>query len=347
MRRPSSGRATRPGRRGPAADARTVAAWAGAAFIGSVPALFAVGQVAVDRWAWSQWLFWIPAWVAGPLALAALAAVRRWTPVGGARRAATVALAALAALAGWRFLANDVGWRPFASPSSGGVSVAHWNPQWPGQDSMAAGRAFAPLLGDVSVLTSPGSMLRSPVAGTWVPDGLACVDLGLVGIVSRLPVLDARLLLVGEVAPGWRYWLAWFEVRLPNDDPFALLVVDLPSNPLLPRSEVAAALAHAVDAAVPRTPDVILGDLNTLPGSVVFAALPEGARAAPAWRSSGWLATYPRPWAWVRIDSMLADRRWEWVRYATHDLGMRRHRAQRGEFLRSERNAVAGSVADG
>jgi len=291
------------------------------------------GQVALDRWTWSQWLFWLPACaVAAAAAIGALAAWRLLR-VSGARRASLAVLLAALVLASWRSARHEFGWAWSAAPSPGAIVVTHWNPQWPGDQSLEAGRALAGVLGDVAVITGPGSMLRASVRGGWVPDGAQARDFGAFGIVSRLPILDARIL--GSASPPGigAIWLAWFEVRAPSGDAIRILAVDLPSQPRLARGRVAAALAELrASIRLPAEPDIVLGDLNATPGSVVERVIAPDHRSAPPWRAAGWLCTYRRPWAFFRIDAMLVGPRLAWDSYRTADLGMSEHRAQVGAF---------------
>ena len=290
-----------------------------------------LGQLALDRWTWSQWLFWLPSWaVAAVAAVGALASWRLLGP-GPARRAAFAVLLPALALASARSARHEFGWSWRASATQGAVSVTHWNPQWPGEQALEAGRALAPVLGDVTVITGPGSMLRASVRGGWLPDGAAARDFGMFGVVSRLPITEARILASASPPGIGAIWLAWIEVRAPGGQPIRILAVDLPSQPRLARGRVAAALSELLASTrMPAVPDLVLGDLNATPGSVVERVLAADHRPAPPWCATGWLCTYRRPWAQFKIDAMLAGPRLEWDSYRTVDLGMSEHRAQVG-----------------
>ena len=320
--------------RGPEPTPARVAAafaWAVAAAALAIAASWAVGQAVLDRWPWSQWLFWIPAWSVAVAAGLGIAALARWARGGRGRDAALALLAAAAAWSAVRSLWTDVGWSIGGAAPPGTVSVTHWNPQWPGAGALAAGRALAGELGDIAVITSPGSMLRSAVRDEWLPEGVEAQDLGAVGIVVRGRILHSRMLASRTLGTGRFMWAAWFDVEVPSGR-VRVLALDLPSDPMLPRSAVAAELADLfAGVPVPGAPDVVVGDCNATPGSVVFGAIPfEGLRRAPPWRSAGWLGTYPRAFPFLRIDAMLAAPGCEWVGYRTLDMGTGRHRAQRG-----------------
>ena len=136
------------------------------------------------------------------------------------------------------------------------------------------------------------------------------------------------------LSQGSFLWAAWFDVAVPGAR-ITILAIDLPSFPGLPRAVVAGSLAELLaDARLPGPPDLVLGDFNCTPGSVVFDALAVGPlEVAPPWRCSGWLGTYPRPWSPLRIDAMLAGTGVRWSSFRTIDLGIGKHRAQQGVVI--------------
>lgn len=303
------------------------ACWAAAAG----GAAWLLAQVVADRWEWSQWIFWIPGWAAALAALPALAVLHARSSRGPALAAATAAAWAVVAVGGLRFATQDIGWRWPATAPGGAISLTHWNARWPGQSALDAGRSLARELGDVTVISSPGSMLHETVAAEWLPEEFERWDIGLFGIVSRWPVTRARLLGSAAVGSHGTIWLGWFEVAVPSGDRLAILAVDLPSDPLLARGIVATALSDLLAACPPPAPpDVVLGDLNCTPGSVAVAALPDGPVPAPPWRSAGWLGTYPSEFPAFRIDTMRVGGRWRWGLYATVGTSAGLHRIQRG-----------------
>jgi hypothetical protein len=292
-------------------------------------AAWIAAQPVADRWTWSQWIHWLPGWAAAAGAAPAFLIVRRLARHGRARTAALAALGAAAVLGVARSAVQDVGWRLLPPAVDGTLAVTHWNARWPGRAALEAGRALAPELGDVAVLSSPGSMLRADVACEWVPPGFRCRDLGMFGIVSRWPVVGARMLASSPLGESGTVWIGWFEVELPGGDALSILAIDLPSDPWLPRGELALRLRALLDAAPPpREPDLVVGDLNCTPGSVVLSSLPRGTAAAPPWAATGWLATYPADFPVLRIDTMRIGPRWEWCDYRTWRLGVSAHLAQ-------------------
>ena len=292
---------------------------------------FAAGQVFRDRWLWSEWLFWVPSW--GVALGTAPAAVFLWKLRGvrGTPWPARIAFA-VALWSGVRFLAHDVGWS-FRMPAAeqGDMVVTHWNPQWPGGEALDRAQALAPALGDLAIISNPGAMFRPFLRDDWIPDDMRAFDLGPVGIVTRLRVTEFRMLAHASMGLNRELWFAWLVVRAPSGAPVRILIGDLPSSPLIARGDIAAkASAMLHDAGIDVPPDMVVGDFNCTPSSVVFDAVAPGLRAAPPWRSAGWLCTYWRPWPILRIDAMLAGPTLDWRGYRTFDPGIGEHRAQQG-----------------
>jgi hypothetical protein len=303
------------------------------------PALAAwlVGQAFADRFAWSQFVFWVPAFAVSAVAAACVVAALAMGGGRGVRRAAVAVSAIALAFACARSARWEFGWRPWARAAvPGEVVVTHWNPQWPGRDAFELGRALAPHAGDVCVISNPGSVARGIVAAAWVPPGSNVADRGQFAIVSRHPIAECSLLAVEQVEGVGLVWVGWAVIEVDGFGPLRVLAVDLPSNPRMPRSASAAALESVLGRVLgDRVPDVVVGDVNATPGGVVHGALGRFGRAAPPWASFGWLCTFRRPWPTLRIEAMLAADGVGWCGYRTIDLGAGEHRAQQGVLARA------------
>ena len=295
-------------------------------------AAWVLGEVLRDRWTWEQWMFWVPAWCIALAAIAggmACARLLRGAPV--ARRGAW-AFAAVGVCAAARFAWTDVGWMPgVPAAQPGEVVLTHWNPQWPGEAAPAYGAALAPVLGDVAVISNPGSMTNLAVRRGWIPEGWHAASAGMVAVVTRLPILECRLLANQPLEGAGQAWLAWIVVRTPSGRALSILAADMPSSPRIARGLVAQDVRRLIArVGLPGAPDVVVGDLNSTPGSLVIDAIAPGMAAAPPWRSAGWMCSYRRPWPLLRIDAMLAAPAIGWRSYRTIDLGFSDHRAQQG-----------------
>ena len=293
-----------------------------------VPALaWLVGQVCRDQWAWSQYLFWIPACGAalcGAVAFACLAGAGTRLARAGAALAAVVAALAVCATLWW-----DLGWGVLAA-QSGSVTLLHWNGRAPGATAGQRGKALVSVPADIYVITNPGAMNRVAPEDEWKPAGFHMMQRGTVAILSRWPVINIQLLGAVTMAPRQDAAISYAQVALPQG-PLGILVVDLPSPAELPRAAVAQ-VVRQIMAAHPELPPVhaLVGDVNSLQRSVIFDALPSALQSAPPWRCVGWQGTFPSSFPLWRIDAMRAAPPWELVRSESVDVGAPGHRAQLG-----------------
>jgi hypothetical protein len=331
------------------------AGWVAAAPFLALACAWALGRVAGDRtWPW-QALFWIPA-LAAVVACGTAWLVLRLT--GRGARGALAGRVVAVALGAWALLVmvtQDVGWGGWGAARRAELTVTHWNARWPGRQALECGRALAPVLGDVTVISNPGAIVNRVVADVWLPEdvraggaggdardaraaGAFVRDLGPVAVVARIPVTEFRLLEYQDVPEVGVVWAAWLTVAPgAGSDEVRILVIDLPSDPKEPRGRVADAL-EAMLARHPEAadPDLVVGDTNCTPGSVVFGRCFARLGRCEPWRASGWLPTYPRERPFWRIDAMLAQpSRLLWSRYRTIDLGVGAHKAQQGAFERN------------
>lgn len=327
---------------GPTGQAVTGIAWAVLVFSLPVIAAWLVALAVKDRFAVSQFLFWVPA----PAALAAcgIAGLSAWALRLGRRSrrgiAAALGLAALAA--GYRLLRHDVGWAlGDFDDSAAALEVLHWNTRSPSRAGMgqpAVERIRAALASevprsDVAVISGPGELVLEGNRSAWLPETHELRRVGPFAVASRLPIAVAEVLAL-ERPPGvGEISVAWVEVDAADGARVRVLVLDLPSNPRLPRIRVADALERILDRVLAhRVPDMVVGDTNCTPGSVVMGRATLGLDAAPPWRSYGWLCTFERRLPLLKIDAMVAGNALAWKAYETLDMGVGDHRAQRGRF---------------
>lgn len=337
-------------RRGPGPSrALMVLAWTCAAPLLAFTLAWLLGQLVRDEWRWGQGLFWIPSLAALIAAGAGWLVLRIAAGRGPGARIGRVASAVAALAALGHMLYHEVGWRgwPAATGAPGSPAsfiVSHWNARWPGRPSLECGRALAPVMGDIAVISNPGSMGRAAVAELWLPRGVRFHDRGVVAVATAWTVESFQVLAQERVPQVGDLWIAWIQVRAPDGRPLRILAADLPSSPLVARGAVARAVTAilARHAELP-VPDLVVGDLNCTPRSVVLDALAPKQRAAPPWYACGWLPTFPREEPMWRIDAMLAGPDLAWVRYQTLDLGIGAHKAQRGAFQRSGADGVSGA----
>ncbi len=318
--------------------------WAGplckvvAALLVALLACWCVGQYTRDQWQWSQYLYWIPSPVA---ALAGMAgALLMWRGKSGRWRgtlrvgAVAVGVASLAAIA--VTLTTCIGWNSAGARATSGhadkdrVTVLHWNPRVPGTRSLEFGRALSRVEADVILISNPGRMTRPSIAEQWLPKGWTIQDCGPMGLATNLPIESVQVLTFVVHPFEIGHWMVRVHLRTEGGKPLEILCVDLPSGLHLSRPGIAQmvrdALAKHPDLPAP---DLIVGDFNNEPGSLVFEAFP--ASSPPSSNEScGWLCSFPRLLPLWRIDGMRTGKEWRFQEYRTIDLGVGLHRAQLG-----------------
>jgi endonuclease/exonuclease/phosphatase family metal-dependent hydrolase len=294
-------------------------------------ATIAIGWWATDRWLWSQLLWWIP-WP--PLVAASIPSVLVAAAMRAERRAVLLRGGlVLVALAAW--IVRDVGFVLPAPPVRGSLHVLHWNPGWPSSLGGAPGSRF--LLdrsADVVVVSNPYKIFADQRAARWRAAGYDVVLLGTFAIASRWPVVEARTLFDAEQGAA-----ATFRVDATDrfGGPLRILAVDLPSDPMLPRAEIAAAMRSRLDEIPLADVDLVVGDFNITRGSASIRTMFPTFRDAASEAAEGIAGTFPR-WeglpAWValflrwHIDQTLLAQSIEATRYRVLDAGSREHFVQ-------------------
>ena len=316
-----------------------------------VPAFaWCAGQIASDRWWWSQWLFWIPPAVPLACALAAVgvslragsraasAPVRSTQRAGGARgiwaSRRLVALRAIACAAAVATGAATLQWMSWGrwtlavEPASrSALRIVHLNPRWPG-DATDLAAAMMAQSADVYAISEAGAVLRAPAVREAEHAGAVTLHVGRFAIVSRCPVREARAVYDdGSTAASW--------VRFGATDglpEWTMLMVDAPRRLRVSRREIFTALRAALDAMSLGTPDVVVGDMNTTPGSRAVSDAWPSLRDASQEAGRGVRGTFPRELPLWAIDRCLLTPKWRIIEWRSWDPGRGAHRGQRIEI---------------
>lgn len=334
------------GSRSPFARVRNALAWALL-----LPALvWGVGQVASDRWWWSQWLFWIPPAV--PLACALAAAVvslRAGSHVApaagrGPKRAgrargmrafrrfvAPRAIACAAAVATGAATLQWLSWGRWTGTvehaSRSALRIVHLNPRWPG-DATDLAAAMMAESADVYAISEAGAVLRAPAVRAAEDAGAVTLHVGRFAIVSRCPVREARAVYDdGSTAASWIRFGA--TDGLPE---WTMLMVDAPRRLRVSRREIFTALRAALDAMSLGEPDIVVGDMNTTTGSRAVSDAWPSLRDASQEAGRGVRGTFPRELPLWAIDRCLVTPKWRVVEWRSWDPGRGAHRGQRIEI---------------
>ncbi len=301
-----------------AARGAMVVAWA-------VVTLWLTGLALSDRFAWSQWLAWIPS---PSVALAALgtawllwlARVKNWRA-----QAAIMALIAIAAAA-WTVHAN-LGLGGTTHGTGPAISVLQWNTDWPSGDDPRSASALAAEPADFVLISNRGSITAAERVQAWAGPDARVFGAGPFALVTRWPVVEATQIAAGgEGRQLW--WVARFTVVPPGWEgrPLRIGMIDLPSRPTLPRAAIAAALAKACEQGGLGEVDLVAGDFNATESSVILRTCFGGMEDALCVGGRGWLATWPRVLPLWRIDHILISPRLEARNGWVVDPGVSHHR---------------------
>lgn len=289
-----------------------------------------VGRFASDRWGWSQWLLWMPTILV--LVASALAAVLALRPRfresrvahGRRRRFAAWSAVALALAVYFLFIEHHFARVP-GKPA--GLSVTHWTMTYSRPRDLAVNaRTLIELSGDVTVLSHDTRLSSRPEVLESLGESGRIIRLWPFTVLTRLPVLEARPLVSND-----EIWAAMIELdaREQLGESLVIVMVDLPSDPRLPRAGIAARLRAGLNAADAPEPDLVLGDFNMTRGSASIRSIfPEHVHAFDL-AGHGYGASFHRNWLLYHIDQMLLRAPLRASRYELVDPGFGRHLAQR------------------
>ncbi|MBT8486366.1 MAG: hypothetical protein HKO59_10840 [Phycisphaerales bacterium] len=287
------------------------------------------GRGVSDRVVWSQWLRWIPTAALIGVLLLGLAAARAGPATRWRRRRTIVSVIALTVTLGhFALLEHRLLRRPPAAPDGMSLSVWHMGFRRTSDAMRTHTRTAArALFADITLLID-GHDIRGEIIDTR-PDDTGSVIQGRFTLITRLPILEARTFIATD-----HFDVVQFRLD-DGADGLVLLAVDLPSDPRLPRSELAGTLRRLLDETGVATPDIVAGDFNIPRGSHsierVFPTLHHAYRDG----GHGYASTYPRVYPLYHIDHLLLDAGWRATRYDIVDPGVGRHRAQRAWVVRA------------
>jgi endonuclease/exonuclease/phosphatase family metal-dependent hydrolase len=143
-------------------------------------------------------------------------------------------------------------------------------------------------------------------------------------VLTRLPIVALRPLVAVD---DLRAALLVVEAE-GFGRPLVILLVDMPSEPMLPRMELALRLARLLRDADAPAPDLVVGDLNITRGSASLGALFSDLRHAYDEAGHGYGASFHRRFPLYHIDHMLLGPTIHASRYDLIDTGVGRHRVQ-------------------
>jgi endonuclease/exonuclease/phosphatase family metal-dependent hydrolase len=293
-----------------------------------------IGRVLTDRFAWSQWLWWMPTPAIIVLSVLGLLLANRPTRVSGRRKRRIVIWTLFAAAVTMHFALFEhrmLRGTPPAPSADKSLAIAHWNmtlDDYTPVDLLL--QRVAELDADVTVLTAPSNnVVRRLTQQATASNGREQVYNGWpLFVFSRVPIERVRLL----VASDQRFVTSLqLDTTARLGRAIVLEVADMPSPPRIPRMQMAREVRSLIDQTTAPPPDLVVGDLNIPRGSASIEVMFPGMRSAFDLAGHGYGATFPRRFPLYHIDHVLISETTDLsiARYDTYDEGLSRHRAQK------------------
>ena len=297
----------------------------------TVSIAWAIGRVMTDRIAVIQSLHWIPTIIAFAITVVCASML-----ISSSWRRCRRILWTIACFQAVCFLVQDYGiarTTPLSIAENDSViRIAHINVSWPSDHAQATARrlsdSFRRLYGengpDVFFISEYAGMLRTDVIDMYCPNDAKAISIGRFAVVSRVPIIEVIPLYDdSKSTAAFVRFAAW-----KGNASWAALLIDLPSNPALPRFKMLGDLRLRLDALTTPVSDVIVGDFNTVRGGAAIQTFAPKMRDAFAEAGIGYGATYPRAFPLLHIDQMLLGPRVTVRQYEIIDTASGVHRMQ-------------------
>ncbi len=289
-------------------------------------AAWMTGRIVTDRWAWSQWLWWIPtpfALAAAVLGVIVLLARAGW--LKGSWRAVWVGVVITFIIAIYFSFVEHHLLRG-APRHAEGVLIMHWN--WTHAVPHDADRHVDQILAikpDIGFMTDWGRLTRKASERARLEPEWTVQRVGVFSVMSRWPVTLARTIVANDTT---QVALVVIDTTPALGRPLTCLLVDMPSDITIGRMEHMQEVRRMMDEAGLPEIDVAAGDFNTPRGSASLQALLPGVHHAYDDAGHGYAASYFRPLPLYHIDHILLSPNVKATDYRIIDSGFGRHRFQ-------------------
>ena len=291
--------------------------------------VWGIGRIIGDRNSLVQWISWIPTLGVVAFGLVWLACragdrrrhrVRRW---GGL---ACAALACGAAVRG-----EFRPWTDHVAPSPQDIRIVQWNTDHPSGNDPRSMTALATICAehdvDLFLISNRGSITTQNCVRQWAGPQFFSAGAGPFACVTTFPIEEARVIAASGKGNDM-VWVAKFVVRPPswNGRALRIAMVDLPSKPTLSRMQVAQELLTAVHRGDLGDVDIVAGDFNALPGSLILSRVFPNFHDSWAQAGSGLRTSWPRLFPLWSIDHVLLTPDMRAISSVTANPGVSKHR---------------------
>lgn len=291
---------------------------AGLALAAAIVAGWLLGRITSDRYAWSQWLLWVPT----PAALAGTLLGLLLASIGTRQRTHAAAWAGGGIVILLYFTALEHRFLRGRPPEVLGLRLVNCNVLPRARPPLVA--TLVGLDGDLTILSSPLAPDPLREFGRRLGPSGEPIILWPFMAFSQLPIIEARHLVAhAEIRIAM--------VRVQPEDwerPITIYAIDLPSDLRRPRIDVARTARRLLEQIEAPPPDVVVGDFNMTRGSASLQTLfPELAHAYDQ-AGRGYGATFRRGLPLYHLDHALLADTVRATEYSLVDPGVGRHLIQ-------------------
>ena len=291
--------------------------------------VWGIGRIIGDRNSLVQWISWIPTLGVVAFGLVWLACragdrrrhrVRRW---GG--------LACAALVCGAAVRGDFRPWTDHVAPSLQDIRIVQWNTDHPSGNDPRSMTALATICAehdvDLFLISNRGSITMENCVRQWAGPQFFSAGAGPFACVTTFPIEEARVIAASGKGNDM-VWVAKFVVRPPswNGRALRIAMVDLPSKPTLSRMQVAQELLTAVHRGDLGDVDIVAGDFNALPGSLILSRVFPNFHDSWAQAGSGLRTSWPRLFPLWSIDHVLLTPDMRAISSVTANPGVSKHR---------------------
>ena len=291
--------------------------------------VWGIGRIIGDRNSLVQWISWIPTLGVVAFGLVWLACragdrrrhrVRRW---GG--------LACAALVCGAAVRGEFRPWTDHVAPSPQDIRIVQWNTDHPSGNDPRSMTALATISTehavDLFLISNRGSITTENCVRQWAGPQFFSAGAGPFACVTTFPIEEARVIAASGKGNDM-VWVAKFVVRPPswNGRALRIAMVDLPSKPTLSRMQVAQELLMAVHRGDLGDVDIVAGDFNALPGSLILSRVFPNFHDSWAQAGSGLRTSWPRLFPLWSIDHVLLTPDMRAISSVTANPGVSKHR---------------------
>ena len=291
--------------------------------------VWGIGRIIGDRNSLVQWISWIPTLGVVAFGLVWLACragdrrrhrVRRW---GG--------LACAALVCGAAVRGDFRPWTDHVAPSPQDIRIVQWNTDHPSGNDPRSMTALATISTehavDLFLISNRGSITTENCVRQWAGPQFFSAGAGPFACVTTFPIEEARVIAASGKGNDM-VWVAKFVVRPPswNGRALRIAMVDLPSKPTLSRMQVAQELLIDIRRGDLGEVDIVVGDFNALPGSLIFSRVFPTFHDSWAQAGSGLRTSWPRLFPLWSIDHVLLTPDMRAISSVTANPGVSKHR---------------------